>query len=581
MSYKNAVLKDKPLGFWPMDDYSLAEIYDISPAQNGATYSAALSDSKEMPLTYGCVKSFKNNNQTITFPITRNSDRALKDFYLYSDNDFTLEAWFYPYTEMSEVVRIIATDTNDIGIFYDSGTISFKVFDKEIRYTLPHTSQSFYIVGTYQPEKMCLYINGEIVYILPVSKIVFSEDKVTLKSGPTATSNEQYLINSIAMYRYALNDFKIKEHFNYGQSLYASQIVKPHGGELFEFYDDNVVTQYVYSYPGNKSLEYLLENIDGLAYDELENIVYIPTGAGDPQSIQINDLISVPSGVTITDSKIEWDGDNGVTVETSLDGSVYTQCINGQSIPGYELNVDGEIQNRLIHIRMTFDTTDDSKYNPSISYLSMTFYKNQITYANNSASYFEVLEPTIGNSPINVSLSNYKYPILSRHDRNGVKVLSGSGFIINPVSEVSTIEFFYTPTSLTSTMLFEATGASYGSTGPSTIDYENISALLVNGVDKISETSISGVLSLNKLHHIVAILEEPITGPIRFHNSAVSDGLYQNIAVYSKQLSGTEAVENYYAYTNPGWEIVQESAMTMTEDEVAAYDNDWVVIQSV
>jgi hypothetical protein len=579
MSYKSQVLKDNPLAFWPLEESSGTTIADRSPSGNNGSYSTTITDSKEMPLAYGISRAFKNKNQTITFNMSKNNNRSLETLLLSSDNGFSLETWLYPSIGTAGRVSIISNDLEDMGIFYDSGTIFFSVYGEEIKYTIPHINESLHIVATYEPSRISLYIDGSMASFLTITPFNFSKEEETLKSGPTANSTDFYLINGVAVYRYVLNQSQALSHYDAGQSLFPVQIVNPHGGEIFEFYDDNVSTQFNYSYPANKSWDYFIT--DGLSYDPVYNKLYIPVGAGESKTIEITDVISIPTGPSITDSKIEWNGDNGISVETSIDGINYTSCINGQSIPGYQIG--SEIVAGALSIKITFTTDDDSKYNPELNYLSMTFYKNQITYASNSSSYLNIIDPpiTIGDPVIiNVSMSNYKYPILSRHDRNGIKALINSGFNINTVSEINTIEFFYTPTSLVGNILFDATSASYGSTALSAVSSVGITQVLVNGVDRTSQTSIVNVLEVNKLHHLVFRLTSPVSGTIRFHDSEQASGLYQNISLYSKQLSQADAVENYAFYTNPTYQTVLDSAITMTENDLETYDNDWIVIQN-
>ena len=577
MSYVIEVLKDNPLGFWILDESSGTTIADRSSSGNNGSFSATITNSKEMPLVYGISKSFKNNNKIITFNISKNLDNKSDTFLLSDDNDFSLETWIYPEINDAAEVILLADENENVKIYYDNGTIFFSVYGDVAKYTIPNIHQSLHIVGTYTPSKISLYIDGDLVDF--ADKTSFFNESVSLfTSGPTANSSDYYLANAFAIYRYALTEDRIKIHYSSAQPLFPIQVVLPNQGEIFELSDDNLTTQFTYSYPANKSWYYF--NEASLYVDPVENNISIPIGEGVSQTIEITDLVSLPSGLIVNDSKIEWDGDNGVTIESSLDNETYTQCVNGQSIPGYQLTTDGAATNTFVYLKITFTTTDDSKYNPKLNYLILNFYSNQTIYSTNSANYIKPIDPTVGSSPINFSIGNYKYSILSRHGLNGIKVLSGSGFNVYTASDVSTIEFFYTPTSTSTTMLFEATGASYGSSGPSTVSSTGVDKIFVNGENKTTETSISNVLTAGKIHHIIISLSSPISGPIRFHNSDLSDGLYQNISLYSNALTETQCLDNYLAYTNPSSVSVSESGLSLTENNVEAYNNDWLVIQN-
>ena len=532
MSYIIEVLKDNPLGFWALDESSGTTITDRSSCGNNGSFSATITNSKEMPLVYGITRAFKNNNKTITFNISKDLNTKSSTFLLSDDNDFSLEAWVYPQINNSAEVILFADQTQNVKIYYDKGTIFFSVYGDIAKYTVPNINQSFYIVGTYSPSQISLYIDGDLVDFSEKTS-TFNQSISSFTSGPTANSSDYYLANAFAIYRYALKDDQIKLHYSSAQSLFPLQIVLPNSGKLFELSDDNLTTQFTYSYPANKSWYYF--NEAGLYVDKVKNSISIPNGSGSAQSIEITDLISIPSGLSINDSKIEWEGNNGITVKIT---KVFTK------------------------------------------YLMVSFYNNQAIYSTNSSNYIKPISPSVSYPTISFSLGNYKYPILSRHNLNGIKVLSGSGFNLYTASAASTVEFFYTPTSTSTTMLFQATGASYGSSGASAISSTGISKIFVNGEDKTLETSISNVLSVGKLHHIIITLSSPVSGTIRFHNSALSNGLYQNICLYSNQLTEAQCLDNYLAYTKPSSISVAESGLSLTENSVEAYNNDWLVIQN-
>ena len=425
MSYIIEVLKDNPLGFWALDESSGTTITDRSSCGNNGSFSATITNSKEMPLVYGITRAFKNNNKTITFNISKDLNTKSSTFLLSDDNDFSLEAWVYPQINNSAEVILFADQTQNVKIYYDKGTIFFSVYGDIAKYTVPNINQSFYIVGTYSPSQISLYIDGDLVDFSEKTS-TFNQSISSFTSGPTANSSDYYLANAFAIYRYALKDDQIKLHYSSAQSLFPLQVVLPNSGKLFELSDDNLTTQFTHSYPANRSWYYFNET--GLYVDKIKNSISIPAGSGSAQSIEITDLISIPSGLSINDSKIEWEGNNGITVKSSLDDITYTDCINGQPIPGYQLNSSGEITNRYVYLKITLATTNDSKYNPELSYLMLSFYNNQAIYSTNSSNYIKPISPSVSYPTISFSLGNYKYPILSRHNLNGIKVLAGSGF---------------------------------------------------------------------------------------------------------------------------------------------------------
>jgi hypothetical protein len=225
------------------------------------------------------------------------------------------------------------------------------------------------------------------------------------------------------------------------------------------------------------------------------------------------------------------------------------------------------------------ETSDSSRYIPRLDNLSLTFYNNQSIYSINSPAKIYELSSV---SNAEMTLGNKVYPILSRDDRNGVRVSSGSGFNLSTNRSIGTIEFFYTPYDLTSSGLIqESGGTNYSWT--SSISKYNINSIHVNGVNKTSQTDIANVFKIGQLHHVVITLTTAITGPIRFNYSSAGSvpALYQNIALYENQFTSSMAVDNYIMYTSGSVISVDDSSLTLTENGVSVYNNDWLVIQNV
>ena len=236
-------------------------------------------------------------------------------------------------------------------------------------------------------------------------------------------------------------------------------------------------------------------------------------------------------------------------------------------------------------------TTDSSKYLPKLSTLQIKFYNNQIAYASNSSSYISTLEGVAGVSVYDITIGNNKYPILSRNARNGIRTIQDSGFYINTTSSVKTLEFFYTPYALTDSGLvstissgsYSASNYSWRNTG--TISKTNISAIYVNGVNKTSETSVSNVFKLGQLHHVVIVFTSAVSGQLKFDYSLYGSvpGLFQSFGLYAEAFTATNVSTHYslYLYNNVSTVADDNSpSMTVTENSVDYYDNDWIVIQN-
>jgi hypothetical protein len=594
MSYKNLILSDYPIVYHPLDDFSSSSsALDYSGCENDGTYTGTFTENL-IPIVVGKDASAKiTDNTYIEYSIINDytSSTTTSEFGTLSssDNDFTLEAWIYPQFTTTNETAILADSTENVGLFYDKGNIVFKMDNEEIFCTVPYLNKVLHIVCTYSVSSASIYINGVLQKTKELTSSPFQNTSLSLKSGPTLNANDHFLINSVAVYRYALSNAQINSHYNQASGILPIQIVTPESGQLFEVYDNSIATEYFYSYPANRSWPDIMN--EDLYFNQNDNsISLVQTESAVSSSTYIEDIISIPAALTIDSSKIDWDGDNGITVEVSLDGSTYVECINGRAIPGFVLN-DFSTQ-RTFFIKITFDSTDASKYVPKLYSLAMSFYNDQIFYSNNSGSYMTTLDNVAGVSEYEITTGNNKYPILSRDARNGIKTVQDSGFYLTTQSDVNTLEFFYTPYALTDSGLISTTAtngysaSNYSWRNIGTVSKTNISAIYVNGVNKTSETDVSNVFKVGELHHIVIVFSSAVGGNLKFDYSLYGSvsGLFQNLALYQAQFTSTQALEHYNLYIYGSTSVIDDSSnasITLTESSVEYYDNDWVVIQNV
>jgi hypothetical protein len=564
--------------------------YDHSGCENDAVYGGD-PITEITPIVIGNSRATKiANTNSIEYSFLNDytaSQTSSQFATIYSsDNDFTFEAWIHPVFTTNGLTSILADADEAIGIFYDNENIVFKVQAEYVEHTLPHTDKVIHIVGIYSPTLLSLYIDGVLVNTSTISNFKFSNTALALSSGPTTDAGDYFLINSVAVYRYSLSQSQIQNHYNQNAGLSPIQIVDPDNGELFELYDDNISTKFIYSYPGNKSWDYFIT--DDLYYSDSEQSLSIKKGTGS-KTVTLTDYISLPYAAVLDSSKIEWNATSGVTVEVSVDGTTYQACQNGQKIPQFTIaSFNG---NKQIYLKITLATTDSSKYLPKISTLQIKFYNNQIAYASNSSSYISTLEGLAGVSVYDITIGNNKHPILSRNARNGIRTIQSSGFYINTTSSVRTLEFFYTPYALTvSGLISTASSGSYAASnyswnGGGTISKTNISAIYVNNVDKSEETDVANIFKLGQMHHVVIVFTAAVSGQIKIaHSSSGSvPALFQNLALYPSQFTLSKASEHHDLYVYGSTSTVADDnspSITVTENSVEYYDNDWIVIQN-
>jgi len=566
MSYNLRVLSDNPLAFWP------SGTDDISGFDNQVSIVGSV-DNTNLPLVIGAENSSKLSG-TAAITYIDIDGIATKNF---SDDQFSIECWVRVNTTSSLEIPIVGDSSNDIGLFYKKGNIVFSIGTEYIEYTVPFLKKSIYIVAVYNKNKIILYIDGKIEAEKDLSSFSFSNESILIKSGPVNNSLDYMLLNCVSFYRSSLTKDQILSHYLENKSLSPTQIVYPDQGNFFELTDKSISAKYSYSYPANKSWQYFI-NDNNLYYNSQKEFIGVVKGNGDSQSIVIEDFITIPSGPEMNSSRIEWDGDNGVSVSVSVDGQNYQSCVNGQPIPQYSLSSFSQTRN--LYIRVYFTTSDDSVYLPSLKFLSISFYNNQKIYSKNSSNYIA--------SQQDIPVSNNKYEILSTDNRNGISLKNLSSFYINTTTPTKSIEFFYTPYSiqnggLVTSVATSGYSASSLTWSSNTISKSNISKIYVNGVDKTSQTNINNLFLKDSLHHVVIVFENSIYGEISINKSSVLGGqsLYQNLAIYESALSAEKVQDHFNKYVSSQGTIIEDQLGKMSELSVDYFNSDWIVVQNI
>ena len=581
MTYQLKVIKDYPIGFWPLDESSGTTASDISGCGNNATYVGSPA-ANMLPIIPGGGSGTKiTNTAYITVPTS-------KDFYgssvsnglgnkYSSDNDFTLELWISPSIQSSNVTTLFADTTDGIGLYWEKGDIVFKVSATEqIRWALTYSKKAMHIVGVYSVNSISLYIDGTQVGLKTIDpNFKFTNTSLDLQIGPTSDAGDSFVVDAPAVYRYGLNSTAITRHYNdanyYIQPIH---VVNPEDGVLFSCSDRTKKIDFSYTYGVDNEWEDFV-NSDTYYDDKGKYLAFIPTTTVESKSFVINDFLFIPMESGFTDSKIEWRNELGVIVETSVDGTNYLPCVNGEAIPQYKKGGFGT--SGLLYIRITMSTTDASKFLPRLSYFSIRFYSQSRIYADNHNSYIE------SDNQFAVGSLNYS-PIL-RHYNNGIRPNSGYGFKINTGLNINTIEMFFTPKTTGANTLFydPTTSTKYAWNGSGTVSKASISAFYVNGIDKTSQTNISNFLVAGEPHHIVLVLSAPVTGNLQFNYETTGgpDNLYNNIAIYNRSLTQADVTTHFNLYCGRPSTVVTDPVIDLTELSPVYYDNDWIVLQSI
>jgi hypothetical protein len=198
-------------------------------------------------------------------------------------------------------------------------------------------------------------------------------------------------------------------------------------------------------------------------------------------------------------------------------------------------------------------------------------------YSKNGSSYLS----KINNFDYYLGLN--KYPILYRDIRNGILIPENSGFNINTATSKQSIEFFYTPGTISKSGMLYSENTEYSWNENGSINKTNIDSIYVNGLEVTLELNINQIFTKNNLHHVVINLIEPDPSliTINYKSSGSMKALYQYMSFYEYKLSHNQIIEHYNLYTSKSIYQSSGSAMAMSENSVDVYNNDWLVIQNV
>lgn len=582
MSYYISVIKDSPVGFWKLDETSGSVAYDSSGCGNNGSYSGGISK-VDLPLVVGGKHANKiTASNTISFPITNDfsGQAGIGGFGIQntSDNDFSLEAWFHPKNITG--VNPIFADSDQIGIYWDNGNIVFKLEDIRLDYTVPFLNKYYHVVATYSPSSIKLYVDGELVKSKQISTTSFSNTSLVMQSGPAA--NNYFLVDATAVYRYALDGAQIKLHYSVGSSNSDVEAARGSFGELFKSTIQHQDEMDKFIYPVQKQWTYFVN--DNILYRESSNTIYLNPASTTGEFIESIFILNWKQYIS---SKVEWFGGNGISVFFSYDYDPDTglgnweQCENGSVIPGLSIN-DTFPDTSIFFFKVVFESDDTSIYVPELYYFGVYLYEDKKLYSHSGQSHIKSIESDI-------DLSHRQSHVLSRHKDNGIRSLGG-GFYIDSEDDISTVELFITPDSLGSGYLFynKTGGSEYSISWSSngTLTKSNISNLYINGTDRSSITNISSYLNIDEPNYIAFETSSPMAGQLWINakydsgtkSGILPDNLYTIIAIYKD--TDINYSTHYEIYTGNEMLEATDSGLTVSEEEVKLYQNDWVLVNN-
>ena len=585
MSYYISVIKDKPSGFWKLDEVDGSIAYDSSGCGNNGSYIGNLLKTG-MPIVSGGLHSNKiTDSDYLEFSVSKDFSglEGIGGFgtQTTSDNDFSLEIWFHP-KNLDSITPILA-DLSGIGIYWDNGNIVFKLEDEEVYYSVPNPNRVMHIVAVYSVKSMMLYLNGVLVASKTISKINFNNEYLLFNCGPASTG-KHFIVDAPAIYRYSLSPSLILNHFNNFVTNTESNVVLPDSGELFkasELYQNINTT---ISFPALLDWQYHVD--DNIFYEESTNSLYLSPSSTYGEFVKV---ISLPHWKNFVSSKVEWLSSNGVDLYISTDGqTTWQQCQNGKALPGFSQGSTFS-DAKVISIKVTFSSTDSQKYIPELYYIKIHFYDEKRLSAHGGGSIISVEQPNSGSS-WEISISNSNSNILLRENDNGI-VTNSSVFYIDTLKDIMNLEMIFSPKSLSSGYLFynkTDTVESYLSwQADGTIVKNNISNIYINGEEITSQTNISNYLYIDEPNYILIKTLSEMTGQIWLNgkqengdrSGVLDDNMYQNIAIYES--ISIDHLKHYNLYLGKDIIEANDSVIQITEEAIKTYSRDRVLLNNL
>jgi hypothetical protein len=583
MSYYRTVLADFPLSYYTLDEVKSGTVdyysqlissyptyqavrdsftsYEAISGQAVLDYSgnnnngsvSGISGSKIMPLVAGGIYGTLISNETTIFYDTP----GLANKY-YSDNPFSIEVWAKLPNTNSSLVPIVADTSSQIGIYCQNGDIVFKVYSNILRYKVSN-NKAMHIVASYNKNSLSIYANGLKVASKQLNNVLFTNTNTAFVTGPSPTNN-YFVIDSVAFYRYNLSNSKIALHYQQGiKELDYSQIVYPDGGYLFSLNHSKIRPVARYYYPGTKTWDQIAdENV--IVSTSGDYITFLETSNAGTKIFTFTETIIIPSSLGVTSSQISWDDDvDNIIVQVSRDNSTWQVCKNNSPIPYFNKN-DG-ITSGLLYLKFTMSSSNTSTDLPIFRSLSLDFFSGLDFYADNSSDKIYSIK--------DYAISRYNHPIISYNDYNGLRMLDGGGINLDSVNPYRSVEMIFTPVAGQNILYSSNTKIlEWNSSG--VITKSGISGVYINGVDHTASTNISSFLTNGMPHHIVLVLNSQATSNTRFNynqDGSKSGGanVYSNIAIYPDALSSSQATVHYQLYTRQYAISVSDTAFSISE----------------
>ncbi|AXH49168.1 hypothetical protein HWB76_gp235 [Streptomyces phage Blueeyedbeauty] len=554
---------------WSFDSLPLN---DSSGYGNNATYTGTPTTTRPI-VAGGVAAQHVDAGDTINYPINSVMIQGRES------RSFSLEAWIKP---QSGTAALMVRDNS--GLFLDDLVLRFTVdfgTTVSVEYNHLNAGEIYHVVATYDGQSILLFVNGQMVAGQNIDQALVLAGFDDTTSNLKTTMSSSMVMDTPAVYNYALDVSAINRHYlygtNYPQVVNLSTI---NGGKYYIFSDAATSVYESLSFGNEDSWNLGLMDTTITSVDNKLVNVYDETATewlGGTWTYQFSVDPETGAGITLNGSKITWNSSVPITVETSTDNTTWTPVANGDSI----LGVVDLSTGYAISVRVTLPNTVDEQ--AFVDNLDIVLYKSKTVLGSD-----ESLPATFVN-PLTVKIAKDDYSPASFNDNAGVLLPANSGFSVpadtdfDPYYAVeATVKF---DSSTPSKTVLSLGTASITSNGSGQWVFSGLSALYVDGVSVTSPFTISS----GKWHHVLAVLSSAQTAAVYVGSDSGGSANYPMrvgyLALYASNVSSFMADAIYDTWVGmsaiqiqePDVAVIEESPFASTGIAFRAYTFDWAI----
>lgn len=523
MSHTLTAIKYKPLAYWPLD----GNLTDQSGYSR--TASSTTTPDARVGLAYGALHSYllSNTNQaTFVSPVYNVGMES---------QPFSLSSIVRPIPATGKL-QILSSNTRYDGLSIDGTVVSFAItFAAEgecrVEYDLGQ-ARRVHLVGIYNVNNILLYVDGQLVGQEEISE---EQKNDNFASG----DNSLHMALSNNSRSLAVNGVGI-----FGQALDSSAILDLYASSTKTYQTNNVPVMYggiVYNVAQQQNDIYFtaIWNFDNWTDGVLNNVTtddgyLIPVvNNGVLQTGNWKHSVSIDGGLTSIYGVVpDWDGE-GVTVESSLDGTSWETLTRGKNLTSITSGYNPA--GKVLQVRVTF--TDVEGYLKSLSF---TGFKTGIVVYTNGRTL-----------TITSAYPNYDQPVNTLDDLWGTKLVSGTMTLSSGGLTAGTYELWVQPQGAFTIL-------------PSGTTY-------VNGAAALVSTIAIGQWALVHVTNTVSSANLVISGDVRVGR----------VAFYPTLFDATTILNVYKSYVGNNISRADDvSVISVTEPaaSVDIYGYDWTVM---